>query len=221
MLLNRLLPVWLSLFALLSRPSQAEFRWTAKPEELIGVVRRFLAVGDFDSINEALQNVQLVVPNPDPITTTILLPLTIEVSDIVCEEITIGDLQTSYTATNTQMDFQLDLFPFSMTCRGNYAYNYGGFVSSSGSLTATIGDSRVMLGLGFASEDFATTPPNATEVSQCSSDIQVEQLQFSGELENVIANLFRDGVQDLVSSGAQDGKYNNETCNFFLRPVHV
>lgn len=197
----------LSLLAVLWTPSQAEFRWTAPPEELVGAMQRFLAIGDFQSINEALESVQLIVPNPAPITTNILFPLTIEVSNLVCEQINIGDLQTEYTATNTDMNFQLDLFPFSMTCYGNYAYNYGGFVRNSGTLTANIGDSRVLLGLGFTSEDFAVAPPNATQVSQCSSDIRVDGLMFSGELENVIANLFRDGVQTLVSDGAESGTY--------------
>lgn len=196
---------WLSLFSLLSIPSNAEFRWSAPPEDFIHAMQRFLAVGDFQTVNDALQGVQLMVPDPEPITAAILFTLTITVSNLVCEQINIGDLQSNYTASNTEMNFQLELFPFTMTCRGNYAYNYGGIASNSGNLTATIGDSRVALGLGFTSEDFTTTPPNASQVSQCAANIQIEQMAFSGDLENVIANLFRDGVQTLVSNGAQSG----------------
>ncbi|GAX20731.1 hypothetical protein FisN_7Hh041 [Fistulifera solaris] len=197
--------LWLSFLTLCCVPSHAELRWLSYDESssFLNAMQRYLEIGDFQSINDGLSGVQLVVPDPEPITTTLLFTLTVEVTNLVCEQINIGDLQSNYNATNTEMNFAIELYPFAMTCTGNYAYNYGAFIANSGTLTATISESRIQLGLGFTSPDFATTPPNATQVAQCAASLQIEQMSFSGDLENTIANLFREGVEDLVSNGAQ------------------
>jgi len=201
------------------------------------LLSRALALGDFDSFNQVVQNVTLKLPDPQPIFMELMLPLTIVLSNLTCRNLQIGDMVTDYNSSNSnsnnpnELTFHVDLFPFAMDCFGDYTSDFGSF-SSFGTLEATAIDSRLQLSFGFQSSSsslsssslpfFITTTsftpalPNATTVDFCQGDIAISNLEFSGGIDAVIANIFQDVVGKLVSTEAATGAFTTCCCSLLV-----
>ena len=171
---------------------------------------RNLAIGDFDIFNEAIKDLTFNLEDPGPIVQQILFELRIQLTNVYCVDINIGDAQGDYTMTsNQELTYTLDLEPFAMTCYADYSYTYGGFIRSSGTALVVTGGNAVELGLGFesSSTDFELAPPNRTTLKTCVPQLEVTNIEFSGVIEGVVARIFQTAVADAVEVQAGTGTY--------------
>ena len=176
---------------------------------------RLLAIGDFDGFNEALQGVSLQLGDLPQIEQFILISqLVINLRDVECRDIQIGDIVASFNVTNAtdadgdavdELTFDLAATPFSMNCYANYSYSFSG-LRSSGIMTANSRNNNFAVTLGFQSPSFEEHPPNTTVVNDCQTEVDIYNLEFSTGLEAIIVALFERAVANLVESQAAGGK---------------
>jgi hypothetical protein len=203
-------PVWVSLvtlFFVAPTAVSAVSTWSGEELTISSLFTRYLAIGDFASFNEALKSVTLKLPDPPPISQQVLFRLRIQLTNVYCQDIVIGDIKTNFTKdSNQELTFDFDADPFAMNCYADYSYDYGGFIRSSGEMTANARNNRARLSLGFRSpSNFAEAPPNQTTVKACDTSIDIFDIELSRGLESVIASIFKDAVSRLVEREAASG----------------
>jgi hypothetical protein len=183
------------------------------------VLHRWLEMGDFELFNDAIQDLKLVVPDPAPIVQQILFQLDINLTNVYCVDISIGDMTGDYTLTSDhELLYMLSIDPYSMTCYTDYTYSYGGFLSSSGTANmAMTAGNGVNLTLSLQSPStFDRAPPNATALTSCVPRVDIGSVQFTGAIESIIASLFQDVVTNAVEGQVATGTLVDSYRVFYI-----
>jgi len=171
------------------------------------LLSRALTVGgDFDSFNDIFQNVTFRLPDPEK-HISLMGPTTVSLSNLYCRGLHIGDMVTNDTLDvgNTKLTFNLDMFNFSMSCFGDYEYDFG-IIDNAGSFQVKAENNHLHVALVFqSSTTFDQAPPNQTMVTHCPGIIRIAELKFSSGIECVIASIFEDTVSNLISTEAAKG----------------
>jgi hypothetical protein len=178
---------------------------------------------DFAAFNEEIQNLRLTLADPAPLSQQILFQLDIALTNVYCQNITIGDIRGEYyqqeEALNTSNSnssntllllYRLAVDPYSMTCFTDYSYTYGGFLSNSGTARMQLTDNGVTMTFGVSSlsnslssnsssnSSSSSLPPNETTVQSCEPRVVITDLQLSGGVESFIVQLFSEAVTNAV-----------------------
>ena len=137
-------------------------------------LQRDLKIGDFDEINELLRDVEIRLINETKIGAE---GAEVNIKDIYCTHINIGDVQTKYTvtvnATSNQdtLSYTISVHPIEMQCFAKYSYNFGFLLQGSGSFNTFVDKSKVEVRIDFNGTLFDEEPPSHATVQYCKADI--------------------------------------------------
>ena len=169
-------------------------------------LKRQLAIGDFERFNELFNGAELVLPDAELGEGGARL----ELSDMYCSDVNIGDIQTSYNVIKDSigrdvLEFDINVSPFAMECYGDYDYYI--FVRLGGGefTVDTMGNSLSTKILIQSPSTFDLEPPVDSSVATCSAKIETNaQVSFRGDFLGRVANLFKEPVSNLIENEAED-----------------
>ena len=166
-------------------------------------LRRNLALGDFDDLNGLFRNAVIRLPDATVSERVAFINLTLNIKDLRCTEIGVGDIVITYNKESSQrMTFQIDVIDLDMTCYMEYDYQY--IVSGKGNASAYSDNNQATVILAFESTDFDQAPPTSVAVEECSSDINLVDLSFDGDWASGLLDVFERLIRNRVETEVQD-----------------
>ena len=152
----------------------------------LGITNR-RRLGDFDELNAIFKGVVLAIPNQEFSKKIWPSTMKVKMTNILCSQLVIGDMAMVKSGVSaTHVSARVSLSSISIVCSVDYRYDWGWF-GGNGAASA-----------GGSSQSITTTvelprPPSQSNanVLQCSSNVDLSTLSFSGGIVSKIANLFK------------------------------
>eukprot|EP00548_Thalassiothrix_antarctica_P009174 CAMPEP_0194160818 /NCGR_PEP_ID=MMETSP0152-20130528/78596_1 /TAXON_ID=1049557 /ORGANISM="Thalassiothrix antarctica, Strain L6-D1" /LENGTH=1020 /DNA_ID=CAMNT_0038870539 /DNA_START=133 /DNA_END=3197 /DNA_ORIENTATION=- len=183
-------------------------------------LRRSLAVGDFDEINDEINDIilkdfTLTIPD-QTVSVNALFTLTLDLKRMICFNFSIGDIVLNYILEEGgELKMSLKIIGLDLKCALDYNYRYGGFLSGDGEAGAFSDDNSIQLSFSFFSDDFRSNPPNRFELKECRDnnqqegdlsevDITISRIQFNGGIVGGILNLFESTIRNALEGDIKD-----------------
>ena len=166
---------------------------------------RRLAVGDFDRFNELFDNAKISVPGTYNISEDVAFAtLDMTIKDIVCYDITVGDAALSHVRNSNQdLDVTVNVTQLDVKCTLSYNYRYG-FLKGTGDAVVTTSGSSMATTIGFTSSNFDLSPPNASQVQSCVTNLEITNIDFSGDLVSNIVETFEGSIRNTIETKIED-----------------
>uniref|UniRef100_A0A7S1YM47 Uncharacterized protein n=1 Tax=Grammatophora oceanica TaxID=210454 RepID=A0A7S1YM47_9STRA len=206
----------LSLFPLVSS-SSSSLPTTADNKDLLlsptKNINRYLAAGDFDSVNEILKGATIALPDVDIVERYLIEELVLNLTNILCNDLYISDIDLRVLQSEPRnKTFLLEAIKIDTVCLVDYQYGYGIF-SGAGVVQAFTEDNNlsVELGIGFSDQQ-AQEVPNVVTASNCTSLVEITNLVFDGGLIASLLN-FVDGL----IRGVIEKEINDFLCQELLK----
>jgi hypothetical protein len=157
------------------------------------------AAGDFDRFNELFQGATITIPNDFEVSETVaFITLTLWVDNILCYNMSVGNIALNHTKTNTDIDVTVDITDLDLICDIDYRYKYG-LLSGDGVAQIFTDNNSAATTLRFTSDDYASLPPSTNSVEQCTTNINIVDIMFHGDAASDIVELFEKSIRDLVA----------------------
>ena len=195
------------------RPRAVQEDEAQQQQQQIRNIRRFLEIGDFQRFNELFANAQLLLP-PAELSEN---GLTLNIENLICTGITVGDIQTNYTvfsdsANNNQdtLAYTLTAYPISITCSADYTFKVL-FVNGKGRFTAVTENTRAETRIDLSGESgsFTNGPPTIASIEYCNAAINTNgNISFEGATLQRLLNLFKQLISNLVDKYAAEAVCN-------------
>eukprot|EP00521_Asterionellopsis_glacialis_P004668 CAMPEP_0195274256 /NCGR_PEP_ID=MMETSP0706-20130129/17041_1 /TAXON_ID=33640 /ORGANISM="Asterionellopsis glacialis, Strain CCMP134" /LENGTH=281 /DNA_ID=CAMNT_0040331091 /DNA_START=51 /DNA_END=892 /DNA_ORIENTATION=+ len=169
-------------------------------------LRRSLAEGDFEELNSLVEDAIIELPDAEISKKIAGTRLKIKIRNLRCTNFVIGDIKVTHTKNNNQkLTFQIDISGLDINCFMDYRYDYG-FIGGKGSATAELTENAASVALAFTSTNFNNAPPSAANVLSCSTDINVNDMDFKGgfigwlldQFDALISNVVEDELKDIA-----------------------
>jgi hypothetical protein len=131
--------------------------------------------------------------------------VSIEISHLHCTNFTVGSLPSSYSAPST---LQWNAQNVSTICQGSYQVT-GGIIAGEIYAQINSSDHAIDIALQILSSADTATPistilrPRAVHTTNCQTNIQLEDLQFTGSISAKIVNLFAKQISNYVTGAIQ------------------
>jgi hypothetical protein len=168
---------------------------------LSSTVQRYLTVGDFESLNDILREISLPIDENPTITETVAgSTLTVDISNIVCTGLELGDVEMTWTSADpsTQsLNANVDLIDVDLNCRLDYDYQYL-FFSGGGVADLLTSNNQIDATLQIS-------PTNAA-IDSCTAEINIDDLIFDGDGLGALGaalNLFEGSIRGRISEEMQ------------------
>jgi uncharacterized paraquat-inducible protein A len=157
--------------------------------------------GDFDRFNELFQGASINIEEDFSITERVLfVPLTLDVLNVRCYSITIGDIAVGHTVVDSQnINVGVAISELDMICDVDYRYEYG-LLHGTGIARVTTDNNSASTTLNFQSVDFSSLPPSSSGVGQCVTNIEITKIEFFEDLTSNIVEWFEEWIRDLIGS---------------------
>ena len=170
-------------------------------------VRRQLVDGDFAALNTLIQDMRLQLQDQ----TISAGELDVSVTNLVCQNIQIGDILLDYeNIENTTLEMMIVAFPFQMDCSADFSFTFGA-LNGGGSFVSLTEQNAVNATIQLiAPNGFASETPSMSDVTQCSSTINVIDTKFTGGILAFVLDLLESPVSDVISNQA-----NIAVCTIF------
>ena len=187
----------LASMALLSNPTRCIAQESNKKSQEVG--RRRNAVGDFDEFNEIFENASIVMPDSYQVSERVaLIDFDMTIENIKCYNISVGDIAITHNRVSDQsIDVSVGVYQLDLNCELDYSYKYG-LLRGDGWLKLTTENNWAFTRLNFESEDFDSLPPSSSSVKSCLTDIEIENMDFEGDLVSEIIEIFQRLVRGTV-----------------------
>ena len=170
--------------------------------------RRNLEIGDFDELNTVFENAVIQLPDSQVSTRVLGFTLSLDLRNILCSGISIGDILISYTrASAQQLSLDLQVLQLDLTCTLDYDYRYT-VTRGSGQADAYTDNNDASVSLVFSSPNFDTQPPSDLTVQGCNANINVVDLDFRG---GVIATVLN--AAERLVRGTVETEVRNTVCS--------
>jgi hypothetical protein len=173
---------------------------------------RQLEIGDFQRFNELFKNAQLLLPNAEVSESG----LTLNIQNLICTGISIGDIQANYTIQQENgqdvLKYTVNAYPISITCSADYTFKVL-FVNGKGRFTAVADNTRAETIIQLIGEPGTTSfdqgPPINATVDYCNTDINTDgNISFEGATLQRLLNLFKKLISNLVDKYAAEAVCN-------------
>eukprot|EP00934_Nitzschia_sp_Nitz4_P006159 Nitzschia sp. Nitz4//scaffold358_size24170//3784//11028//NITZ4_008429-RA/size24170-augustus-gene-0.44-mRNA-1//1//CDS//3329548996//6149//frame0 len=160
---------------------------------------RRAAIGDFDELNVLFENAKVVVPDTFVVSEKVgIATLNMNISNLVCFDMSIGDVIVSHERESNQaVNVDIDVQALDLTCEMDYVYRYG-LLRGDGNVVITTDDNRATSTLRFISNDFSTQPPTGSSIQDCATDVEIQNMEFSGDFVSEIIEFFQAFVRGVV-----------------------
>ncbi len=161
------------------------------------VAGRQLTIGDFSSINQVLQETEFELPTMSRTEDS----TTLQLSNIRCRNVQIGDIQLEYTPTTTGLDIAIDIIGLDVVCQANYNYD-GRLLAGQGDVQITSSSNAATVQASLA-QATATIPPSSIQLNACNPSVNINNIDFDnggflGWVLNLIERLARGIMENLV-----------------------
>ena len=165
---------------------------------------RVLAIGDFEELNSIFRGAEIKLPDATVNQRILGINLGIDISNLRCTDIAIGDLAVTYNKESLQkLSFRLDVIQLDLTCYLDYRWNYAG-LSDNGSADAYTENNGASISLSFLSPNFDEAPPNSLDSESCQTTIRVVDLDFRGGPVGSILDAFESLIRGTVENAVED-----------------
>jgi hypothetical protein len=160
---------------------------------------RRTAIGAFDEFNELFENASIFLPETFEVSQRVgLANLEMEIMNIKCYDISVGDIAISHDRNNGRnVDVLVNVYQLDLKCEMDYKYDYGIF-KGDGWLKLSTDDNLAYTKLNFASEDFNSLPPSGSSIEECVADIEITNMDFEGDTLSEIIEIFQRLVRGTV-----------------------
>jgi hypothetical protein len=162
-------------------------------------LQRKSAIGDFDEFNELFENASIFLPETFEVSQRVgLANLDMEIMNIKCYDISVGDIAISHDRNNGRnVNVLVNVYQLELKCVMDYKYDYGIF-KGDGWLKLSTDDNLAYTKLNFASEDFNNLPPGGSSIEECVADIEITNMDFEGDTLSEIIEIFQRLVRGTV-----------------------
>ena len=153
--------------------------------------QRGLTIGDFEAFNNLLQSATLNLPDTTVSQSVVGITLTLDISNLKCTNVAIGDVSITYSYLSDQMlTYGIDIIELDLLCYLDYKYKYG-FLDGSGSVDVVTDNNQAKTVLAFTSSNFQNSPPSSSSVESCDVAINITNLDFHGGVVSSILDTFK------------------------------
>ena len=156
--------------------------------------------GEWDALNKLLQNVTLSLPD---FTTTIkkLVTATIHLTKLKCGGISIKNLDLVPLRPNDQnVDMTVTITGLTLKCAADWTITTNLALHGSGALTADSKGSDLSSEVVLTSPDFKHYPPTNSKDNKCTSNIVINDLEFTGGAIADILGWFKSSIISELTS---------------------
>jgi hypothetical protein len=154
--------------------------------------------GDFDRFNELFQGASINIPETFEVSERVaFIPLTLYVDNILCYDISVGDIVLDHTVSNTDIDVSVDIKDLNLKCDIDYRYKYG-LLHGSGVAQVFTDNNSASTTLRFTSDDYATRPPSTSSMQECTTTINIVSMDFHNDLTSDIVEWFEKWLRQLI-----------------------
>ncbi len=176
---------------------------SARPNENTnnGDRSRRLAVGDFARFNQLFDNAKISIPGTFEISERVgIVTLDMTMRNIICYDISIGDAAISHIRNSNQdIDVSVNVTQLDIKCDLSYEYDYG-LLRGTGEAVVTTDNNSMSTKLGFASSNFELVPPSNSEVESCVTNIQITNIEFTGDFVSNIVEIFERFIRNTIET---------------------
>ena len=159
---------------------------------------------DFDEFRELLRNAIIRLPDFEATDTILFFDLIISATNVQCFDVVLGDLQISYALESPQrLAYQVDINDLDLKCTMNYEWAYS-FFNGGGTASIDLADNYASTQIFFTSENFELFPPTNSTVEQCTADISITNMDFSGSITDQVLNIFERLLRPFVQGRVSD-----------------
>lgn len=171
-------------------------------------LKRHLAIGDFAELNKLFQGAVIGLPDASITDRVIGITLTLDITNLRCEQITVGDIIIDYNKdSNQRLRFKIDVVALGLICYLDYDYRYG-LLRGGGSADAYTSGNSAAVTIGFQSSDFSQSPPSDLAVEACETNINIVDLDFRGGIVSSILDTF-----ERLIRGTIEGEIRSVACS--------
>mmetsp|Transcript_26372 Transcript_26372/g.38959 ORF Transcript_26372/g.38959 Transcript_26372/m.38959 type:complete len:1508 (+) Transcript_26372:66-4589(+) len=165
---------------------------------------RDLAFGDFAIINEAFKDFRLAIDIDEPIEINggIFGTISVELENLICYDIFIGDILLSYVQpTETSVNFDINVVQFDTECEFDYTYDGRLGLRGEGSAVLLTNSNFFTIEALF-SQIAVGTPPNDVALGNCVTSVNVTKSTFEGGIVASILNLnfLKERIGDIIAN---------------------
>jgi hypothetical protein len=155
---------------------------------------------DFAGFNRLLTNTIIKLPDTDINEMLLYQYLSISLRDLECKKLKFDDIRLTQDFRDpTEAGVGLSIVGLGLQCSFDFQWSYI-FLNGNGHAVVDVADSGAQFGLDFFSENFAIRPPHSATVTSCSTDINIQGIEFSGNIASEVYNLMEHLLLDVVDS---------------------
>ena len=153
----------------------------------------------FTAFNSLLSQIRLKLPSTSLTTNG----LDLSISQLSCHDISVQNIKIDHKPlSNMDQRVHIDISGVQLKCNFRWGYKWTIFSGNGGGLATLDGISGASINMHFLSEDFETKPPMDAKVGVCTSNIQIADMDFTGDglglvatIINWIEHLLRDTIE--------------------------
>ena len=151
---------------------------------------RLLNIGDFQELNNLVQNA--IVSLPDATLSRGYLSL--DITSVSCTNFQVGDMIVSSRKTSlTTISVDVEIQQLDMNCMAHYHYSAWP-LHGSGDVTIDSAGNGATTTTLVTSTDYNEYPPTSLQIQSCNPTVQIQNINFQGG----IASMFLEAVQGML-----------------------
>jgi hypothetical protein len=164
-------------------------------------------LGDFDELNQIFAETILQLPKMTfKAGTFFFTDFYFTAKRTVCTDLSLQNLilrHSNVDTFGTQIRFELELQGLAFDCEIEWDYDWG-FTGGSGDGQIYSSGNNFNMDIIFTSDNFSTSPPTKAELSSCSADMQIDDIDLQGGgfipwLINAVEGALRSPIEDAVN----------------------
>ena len=163
----------------------------------------------FDALNEIFAEISLDLPDA---TVDNRSGLEITITEIVCRDLNVGDIQIDHEIQSpTSQKVGVDIIGIKIMCNFRYAYRWTIFSGEGAGNALLDSASNASIDFEFKSKDYTMHPPTDVDIAECSTDVQIADMNFDGDGPGILSgilNLFEGLLRDTI-----EGELNAVVCS--------
>lgn len=187
----------LSLMEIKQLQSQSKSQHNSR---FLQVLRRNLAIGDFESVNDLMQGVSISVDDISQETSFGFFAAKYSARNIRCTNLQIGDMLVDYEMDSDREEFEVTVTvpQLSFDVVMDYDWSLGFFGGTGEILVSAEKSSTSSVEVEFESDNFDTSLPKSTRSKNCKADINLSELQMTGSVSQVLLDWLKGSVEEMI-----------------------
>lgn len=158
----------------------------------------------FSTLNSIFNEITLVLPESSISSNGLDLTIT----ELTCSDLNVQDIQVGHTSlSDTTTRLAVNVIGLEVTCNFRWSYKWTIFNGSGSGKALLDPASWASVNLDFISQDYNEYPPKDVNINDCSSAVEIGDLQFDGDglgfiasIINAFERLMRDRIEGEIDT---------------------